>query len=77
MLRRARFLARGRNERRGARRSYLPSCDSSGDFADTDPLREVEGIGATLSRIYAEANAEGIPTHVAAERLAAERLRAS
>ena len=37
--------------------------------------REVEGIGATLSRIYAEADAEGIPTHAAAERLAAERLR--
>ena len=37
--------------------------------------QEVEGIGATLSRIYAEADAEGIPTHAAAERLAAERLR--
>ena len=43
---------------------------------DADRLeREVEGIGATLSRIYAEAEAEGIPTHAAAERLAAERLR--
>jgi len=37
--------------------------------------REVEAIGGTLSRIYAEADAEGIPTHDAAERLAAERLR--
>ena len=37
--------------------------------------REVEGIGATLSRIYADADAEGIPTHAAAERLAADRLR--
>jgi leucine dehydrogenase len=37
--------------------------------------QEVAGIGATLSRIYAEAEAEGIPTHEAAERLAAERLR--
>jgi leucine dehydrogenase len=37
--------------------------------------REVAGIGATLFRIYDEADAEGIPTHEAAERLAAERLR--
>jgi leucine dehydrogenase len=37
--------------------------------------REVAGIGTTLSRIYDEADAEGIPTHEAAERLAAERLR--
>ena len=37
--------------------------------------QEVAGIGTTLSRIYDEADAEGIPTHEAAERLAAERLR--
>jgi leucine dehydrogenase len=37
--------------------------------------REVAGIGTTLSRIYDEADAEGIPTHEAAERLAAQRLR--
>jgi leucine dehydrogenase len=37
--------------------------------------REVAGIATTLSRIYDEADAEGIPTHEAAERLAAERLR--
>ena len=37
--------------------------------------QEVAGIGTTLARIYDEADAEGIPTHEAAERLAAERLR--
>ena len=37
--------------------------------------REVAGIGKTLARIYEEADAEGIPTTAAAERLAAERLR--
>ena len=37
--------------------------------------REVEGIGETLTRIYAEADAEGITTAAAAERLADERLR--
>ncbi len=36
--------------------------------------RQVAGIGATLTRIYEQADAEGIPTHEAAERLAAERL---
>ena len=36
--------------------------------------RKVEGIGETLTRIYAEADAEGITTAAAAERLAAERL---
>jgi leucine dehydrogenase len=35
---------------------------------------EVERIGDTLLRIYAEAEAEGITTAAAAERLAAERL---
>jgi leucine dehydrogenase len=34
----------------------------------------VVGIGGTLRRIYAEADAEGIPTDAAAERLAAEAL---
>lgn len=34
----------------------------------------VAGIGGTLRRIYAEADAEGIPTDAAAERLAAEAL---
>jgi leucine dehydrogenase len=38
---------------------------------------EVERIGDTLSRIYAEAATEGITTDAAAERLAAERLRAA
>ena len=37
--------------------------------------REVAAIGGTLSRIYADADAEGIPTNEAAERVAAERLR--
>jgi leucine dehydrogenase len=37
--------------------------------------REVAGIGATLTRIYEQADAEGITTNEAAERLAAERLR--
>jgi leucine dehydrogenase len=37
--------------------------------------RKVEGIGETLTRIYAEADAEGMPTAAAAERLAAERLK--
>jgi len=36
--------------------------------------REVAGIGDTLERVYAESEAEGIPTHEAAERLAAARL---
>ena len=45
---------------------------------DADRLeREVAGIGATLTRIYEAADAEGIPTAVAAERLAAERLTAA
>ena len=34
----------------------------------------VRGIGGTLRRVYAEADAEGIPTDAAAERLAAEAL---
>ncbi len=42
---------------------------------DADRLeREVAGIGATLTSIYAEADAEGISTDAAAERLAAARL---
>jgi len=43
-----------------------------------DPERleqEVAGIGDTLERVYTESEAEGIPTHEAAERLAAARLR--
>ncbi|MDF2748829.1 MAG: phenylalanine dehydrogenase [Gaiellaceae bacterium] len=36
--------------------------------------REVEGIGDTLTRVYAEADSEGIPTAEAAERLAGQRL---
>ena len=36
--------------------------------------RKVEGIGETLTRIYVEADEEGISTDAAAERLAAERL---
>jgi leucine dehydrogenase len=39
--------------------------------------REVAGIGSTLTRIYEQADAEGITTNEAAERLAAERLRAA
>ena len=39
--------------------------------------REVEGIGATLARIYAQAHEEGISTESAAERFAAERLAAN
>jgi leucine dehydrogenase len=39
--------------------------------------REVEGIGETLARVYAEADAEGIPTAEAAERLAGARLAAA
>ena len=39
--------------------------------------REVAGIGATLTSIFAAADAEGISTEVAAERLAAERLAVS
>jgi leucine dehydrogenase len=38
--------------------------------------REVAGIGATLTSIYADADAEGISTDAAAERLATERLSA-
>lgn len=37
----------------------------------------VAGIGGTLRRIYAEAEAEAIPTDAAAERLAAEALNRS
>ena len=37
--------------------------------------QEVAAIGDTLARIYVESETEGIPTHEAAERLAAERLR--
>jgi leucine dehydrogenase len=37
--------------------------------------QEVAAIGDTLARIYVESDTEGIPTHEAAERLAAERLR--
>jgi leucine dehydrogenase len=45
---------------------------------DTDHLeREVAAIGDTLTRIYAEADAEGITTDAAAERLAADRLTAA
>jgi leucine dehydrogenase len=39
--------------------------------------RRVEGIGETLTRIFERADAEGITTAEAAERLAAERLRPS
>ena len=39
--------------------------------------REVAGIGDTLTRIYEEADAEGISTAAAAERLAARRLSAA
>ena len=43
---------------------------------DADRLeREVAAIGDTLARIYVESDTEEIPTHDAAERLAAERLR--
>ena len=38
--------------------------------------RKVEGIADTLRRVYDEAEAEGIPTAAAAERLAAQRLAA-
>ncbi|HWN21601.1 MAG TPA: Glu/Leu/Phe/Val dehydrogenase dimerization domain-containing protein [Gaiellaceae bacterium] len=42
---------------------------------DADRLeREVAGIGATLTSIYADADAEGSSTDAAAERLAAARL---
>lgn len=44
------------------------------DEAELD--RRVEGIGETLARIFATADAEGITTDEAAERLAAERLAA-
>ena len=45
---------------------------------DADRLeREVAGIGDTLSGIYRQAEAAGITTSEAAERLAAERLAAS
>ena len=37
--------------------------------------REVAGIGATLTQIYEQADAEGISTDAAAERLAASRLK--
>jgi leucine dehydrogenase len=37
--------------------------------------QEVAAIGDTLARIYVESDTEGIPTHEAAERLAAVRLR--
>jgi leucine dehydrogenase len=43
------------------------------DEAELD--RRVEGIGATLTRIFESADREGITTDEAAERLAAERLR--
>ena len=36
--------------------------------------RKVAGIGDTLTRVYDEADAEGITTAAAAERLAAQRL---
>ena len=39
--------------------------------------REVAGIADTLTRIYAEADAEGVSTDAAAERVAAERLAAA
>jgi leucine dehydrogenase len=43
---------------------------------DADELeRRVAGIGDTLARLYEQADAEGITTSEAAERLAAERLR--
>ena len=42
---------------------------------DTDQVaREVERIGATLTRIYEQADAEGLSTAAAAELLAAEQL---
>ena len=45
---------------------------------DADRLeREVAGIGETLAGIYRQADAEGITTNEAAERLAAERLARS
>ena len=45
---------------------------------DADRLeREVAGIGDTLTRVYAEADAEGISTNAAAERLAEARLKAA
>ena len=45
---------------------------------DEDRLeREVEGIGRTLAGIFATAEAEGISTDEAAERLARERLAAA
>ena len=45
---------------------------------DPDRLeREVAGIGDTLTAIYRQAEADGITTSDAAERLAAERLAAS
>ena len=45
---------------------------------DADRLeREVAGIGDTLTGIYRQAEAAGITTSDAAERLAAERLAAS
>jgi leucine dehydrogenase len=45
---------------------------------DVDRLEhEVAAIGDTLARIYAEADSEGVTTAAAAERLAAERLRAA
>ena len=45
---------------------------------DADRLeREVAGIGDTLSGIYRQAEAAGVTTSEAAERLAAERLAAS
>ena len=45
---------------------------------DADRLeREVAGIGETLTGIYRQAEAAGITTSDAAERLAAERLAAS
>jgi leucine dehydrogenase len=45
------------------------------DEAELD--RRVEGIGETLTRIFETADAEGITTDEAAERLAAERLSSS
>lgn len=53
---------------------YLDAASRPGADAD-DIERRVAGIGETLDRVFADAEARGITTLEAAESLAAERLR--
>lgn len=51
--------------------------EATGTYDRDRALLRARGIGTSLRRIYTTAETEGIPTHVAAERVAEQRIEAA